>query len=155
MIKVWGWGAIKERTKTKKIFHIRSPERQTDKPTKFFIKKKNLQDTTYSLISQDPKMSNYCTTEIGHLELKNKSNKKLEICQDFKLEGELFPSFGAHMEKMLNLLPTVHTTPLCSIWSTIPNVVVLSQSEPAATSTPSTGCPSALRYGWISTELFI
>jgi hypothetical protein len=32
---------------------------------------------------------------------------------------------------------------------------VLSQSEPAATSTPSTGCPSALRYGWISTELFI
>jgi hypothetical protein len=40
MIKNWGWGAIKERTKRKKIFQIRSPEMQTYKPTKKKIKKK-------------------------------------------------------------------------------------------------------------------
>jgi hypothetical protein len=126
MIKNWGWGAIKERTKRKKIFQIRSPEMQTYKPTKKKIKKKRKKKKkkrlarhylfTY-LTRPPPKMSNYCTTQIGHLELERTNlTKNWKSVKILKLEGELwFPSFGANVEKMLNLLPTVHTTPLCSI----------------------------------------
>jgi hypothetical protein len=112
MIKDWGWGAIKERTKMKENFPNKKPRKanrqahQKNKKLNFLLnllkkKKKTLQDTTYPLISQDPKILNYCTTQIGHLELKNKSNKKTEeICQNFKIRRRVVSFFwGAHMEE--------------------------------------------------------
>ncbi len=79
-----------------------------------------MQDTTtYSLISQDPKMSNYCTTQIGHLELERTNvTKNWKIGQDFKIRRRIVVSFfwgkrgkdakptahGTHYPLMLNLV---------------------------------------------------
>jgi hypothetical protein len=107
-----GLGGNKGKNKMKENFPNKKPRKanrqahQKNKKLNFLLnllkkKKKTLQDTTYPLISQDPKILNYCTTQIGHLELKNKSNKKTEeICQNFKIRRRVVSFFwGAHMEE--------------------------------------------------------